>query len=65
MPAVSKAQARAMFAAAAGKSTLGIPEKVGAEFVGAGHGKSMKGLPEHVKSMRLRKAARKAKGGKR
>lgn len=35
MPAVSEAQRKAMFAAAAGKSTLGIPQKVGAEFVAA------------------------------
>jgi hypothetical protein len=35
MPAVSEAQRRAMFAAAAGKSTLGIPKKVGADFVAA------------------------------
>jgi hypothetical protein len=35
MPAVSEAQRRAMFAAAAGKSTLGIPQKVGKEFADA------------------------------
>lgn len=33
-PPVSEAQRRAMYAAAEGKSTLGIPEKVGREFVG-------------------------------
>lgn len=33
-PPVSEAQRRAMFAAAAGHSTLGIPRKVGEEFVG-------------------------------
>ena len=33
MPAVSEAQRRAMAAAAKGKSTLGIPKKVGAEFL--------------------------------
>ena len=32
MPPVSEAQRKAMFAAAAGKSTLGIPKKVGREF---------------------------------
>lgn len=32
MPPVSQAQARAMYAAAAGKSTLGIPQKVGKDF---------------------------------
>ena len=35
MPAKSKAQFRAMQAAAHGKSTLGIPAKVGKEFVSA------------------------------
>lgn len=34
MPAVSEAQRRAMYAARAGKSTLGIPKSVGEEFVG-------------------------------
>jgi|ERR1039458_213013 hypothetical protein len=33
-PPVSEAQRRAMFAAASGNSTLGIPKKVGEEFVG-------------------------------
>jgi hypothetical protein len=32
MPAVSDAQRKAMFAAAKGKSTLGIPKSVGREF---------------------------------
>lgn len=35
MPAVSQAQYRAMRAAEQGKSTLDIPQKVGAEFVAA------------------------------
>lgn len=34
MPAVSEKQRRAMFAAASGHSTLGIPKSVGKEFVG-------------------------------
>lgn len=38
MPPVSTAQRRAMFAAASGKSTLGIPKKVGKEFVKADKG---------------------------
>lgn len=38
MPPVSEAQRRAMYAAAAGKSTLGIPKKVGKEFTGADPG---------------------------
>ena len=46
MPPVSQAQRRAMRAAAAGKSTIGIPKKVGKEFV-----KSDKGgkLPRRAK----------------
>lgn len=32
MPPVSEAQRRAMYAAASGKSTIGIPTKVGKEF---------------------------------
>jgi hypothetical protein len=35
MPLVSQAQRGAMYAAAEGKSTLGIPKKVGQEFVAA------------------------------
>lgn len=38
MPPVSEAQRRAMYAAAAGKSTLGIPKKVGKEFTEADPG---------------------------
>ena len=36
MPYVSEAQRRAMYAAKAGNSTLGIPKKIGADFVAAG-----------------------------
>jgi hypothetical protein len=36
MPIQSKAQQGAMYAAAAGKSTLGIPKKVAKEFIKAG-----------------------------
>jgi hypothetical protein len=35
MPVVSEAQRRAMYAAKEGHSTLGIPKKVGAEFIAA------------------------------
>ncbi len=48
MPMKSKAQMGAMYAAAEGKSTLGIPKKVGKEFVAAG--KAKKNLPERVKN---------------
>jgi len=47
MPIKSKAQERAMYAAAAGKSTLDIPKKVGKEYISAGPAK--KNLPERVK----------------
>lgn len=45
MPVVSEAQRRAMYAAKSGHSTLGIPRKVGADFIAA----TPKGkkLPEH------------------
>ena len=38
MPPVSQAQRKAMWAAKAGHSTLGIPQKVGAEFADADPG---------------------------
>lgn len=44
MPIVSQAQNRAMRAAAAGESTLGIPKSVGKDFVAAGPAKAK--LPE-------------------
>ena len=46
MPSVSQAQRAAMFAAKAGKSTIGIPKKVGAEFAAADTGGK---LPKKVK----------------
>lgn len=49
MPPISQSQRKAMYAAAAGKSTLGIPKKVGAEFVKADPGGK---LPEKVKTKR-------------
>lgn len=49
MPSVSQAQNRAMHAAEEGHSTLGIPQKVGAEFVAADHGRAIKKLPAKVK----------------
>lgn len=49
MPIKSKAQERAMYAAAAGKSTLDIPKKVGKEYIKAGREK--KNLPERVKKV--------------
>lgn len=46
MPVVSKAQNAAMHAAAAGKSTIGIPAHVGREFVKASHGMKVSKLPK-------------------
>jgi len=40
MPPVSEKQRRAMYAAAAGRSTLGIPRAVGREFVASDKGAS-------------------------
>ncbi len=50
MPNLSEAQRGAMAAAAAGKSTLGIPKKVGAEFMASDKGGKLpakKGNPLH------------------
>lgn len=55
MPCVSKAQCRAMQAAAHGHSTLGIPRSAARKFLDATA--SMKDLPE-------RKGKKKRKGGK-
>lgn len=49
MPVVSKAQNAAMHAAAEGHSTLGIPQKVGAEFTADQRPGSVKSLPQRVK----------------
>lgn len=66
MPVESQAQNAAMHAAAEGKSTLGIPKRVGQEFTTASQGQSMSALPEHVQAQMGRKAAiRKAHRGRR
>ena len=50
MPITSRAQQGAMYSAEEGKSTLGIPKSVGAEFVAAGpKGGSFAKLPKKVK----------------
>lgn len=46
MPSVSEQQRKAMFAAASGKSTLGIPKAVGKDFANADPGGK---LPAKVK----------------
>lgn len=47
MPSVSRAQQKAMHAAAEGRSTLGIPKKVGKDFAKADHDRGKKKLPAH------------------
>ena len=49
MPSVSQAQNAAMHEAAEGHSTLGIPKKVGQEFVAADRGRKIGKLAKHVK----------------
>lgn len=51
-PDISKAQQRAMGAAKSGKSTLGIPQKVGADFIKADQKRGPTKLPEKVKPKR-------------
>lgn len=58
MPMESKAQNAAMHAAAQGKSTLGIPKKVGAKFVAESHGQKTKKLPTHVRKQARKMAKR-------
>jgi hypothetical protein len=48
MPSVSRAQQAAMHAAAAGNSTIGIPQSVGADFAAADHARGPAKLPERV-----------------
>ena len=58
MPPVSESQRKAMFAAKAGKSTLGIPKSVGAEFVKADPGGKLPSIKPNKASTRMY-----AKGG--
>lgn len=48
MPSVSRQQQKAMFAAASGHSTLGIPKKVGKDFANADIARGPKKLPQRV-----------------
>jgi hypothetical protein len=63
MPIQSKAQQAAMYAAKAGKSTLGIPQSVGKEFVAAGPaGGSFAKLPQKKKqSDKMKDAVRRGR----
>jgi len=52
MPPVSQAQRRAMYAAAAGKSNIGIPKSVGKDFTAADKGGK---LPARKRSKTLKR----------
>lgn len=54
MPFKSEAQRRALYAAAAGNSTLGIPKEVGQKFVAHDEGGK---LPVHAQPEKLKKRA--------
>lgn len=54
MPMKSKAQNRAMHAAASGTSKLGIPKKVGREFAKAQHGKKVTPVEKVQKNQKPR-----------
>lgn len=56
MPAKSQAQAKAMFAAASGHSTLGIPKSVGQDFANATH--DVKDLPKRLTKLAKKRAAK-------
>jgi hypothetical protein len=57
----SQAQNAAMHAAAEGRSTLGIPKKVGAEFAKGASGTKVKGLPKHVGAAKPSRARQRAR----
>jgi hypothetical protein len=59
MPIKSKAQQKAMYAAASGKGSSGIPKKVAKEFIASTPKGAYAKMPEQT-----RKAAMKRKGGK-
>ena len=61
MPPVSEAQRRAMHAAAAGRSTLGIPQKVGKEFAQADPGGK---LPKRKPGVKMADAFRRGRVSK-
>jgi len=48
-----------MHAAASGKSNLGIPKKVGKEFVSAQHGKKVPNVEKVAKNQKTRSTPRK------
>lgn len=61
MPYKSDAQRKAMHAAAAGHSTIGIPQEAAQRFVAHSHGESASNLPEHVAGSKKRRLKGKRK----
>jgi hypothetical protein len=61
MPPVSEAQRRAMRAAAAGNSTIGIPQKVGQEFSSADSGGKLSAKKKPGKSVDYNRLVHKAR----
>lgn len=57
MPVVSQQQNKAMHAAAEGRSTLGIPQAIGKDFVTASHGMHVSALPTRVHPQSARPAS--------
>lgn len=62
MPSISRRQQRAMFSAAAGKSKIGIPKKVGQEFAKADIARGPQKLPSSKGIVAKRAANNNAKG---
>jgi hypothetical protein len=56
MPSVSRAQQKAMHAAAEGRSTIGIPKSVGEDFSAADHARGPTKLPERKKQSSFSRA---------
>ncbi len=56
MPSVSRAQQQAMHAAAAGNSTIGIPQSVGEDFAAADHARGPAKLPARKKQSDFHRA---------
>lgn len=58
MPSVSRAQQKAMHAAAAGNSSIGIPQSVGEDFSAADHARGPAKLPERKEHPASHKSSR-------
>ncbi len=58
MPSVSRAQQKAMFAAKSGKSTVGIPQQVGADYAAADEARGPAPLPARASEPSPKKGTR-------